>query len=221
MEILKLILSWFKKNAVLLLGSLAIFVMFVCFVSGCNYHKNRHPCPEPNIVTNTIILHDSSWYHIIDSLNHIVDSLKNKPQPEPVIVYKPGEKIPVPADIDTAAILAKYYTTFRYYWQFPEKFTPDDSIRIKLNTTISQNKPLVYDLSYQWLKPQTIINTTVDNSVKYNSYLYFGLDIFCPNMEYSEIALFYASRKSLLGIGYAPLSKGGSFKIALPLFTWQ
>jgi len=216
---LKMVVDWIRKNIAFILGGLALFVMVACFVSGCNYHKHRHLCPE--ITTNTVIIHDTAWHRVVDSLNHIVDSLKNQPQPDPVIVYLPGEPVPIPADIDTAAILARYYTTYRYYWQYPEKFTPGDSIRIKLNTTISQNKPLVYDLSYQWLKPQTITNNSVDNSVHYNKYLYVGMDLPFYKMENAEITALLAFRRGQIGFGYAPISKTGSFKIGLPLLKFQ
>ena len=219
MEILKLVLKWVKKNAALLLGGMAIFVMFACFVSGCNYHKRQFPCPEPT--TETILVTDTSWHQIVDSLYRIIDTLQNKPQPDPVIVYQPGEIIPVPQPVDTAAILARYYTTYRYYWQYPEKFTPDDSIRIKLNTTISQNKPLVYDLSYQWLKPQTINNYTQDNSIHYAKYLYAGIDFPFYNAEYFEIAILSTFKRGYLGAGYAPLQKGVSLKTGIRLFSWQ
>jgi len=203
MEILKLILDWFKKNAVLLLGSLAVFVMFVCFVSGCNYHKNHSKCPE--ITTNTVIIHDTIIYQIADTIPFYI-------QKTDTIIYT--ETIIQP--VDTAEILKNYFALHVYnrHWE-------DSLLSVNLRDTVTQNRFMGNDFNYRILRPQTIINTIVDNSVKYNSCLYFGLDIFCPNMEYSEIALFYASRKSLLGIGYAPLAKGGSFKIALPLFTWQ
>ncbi len=213
---IKTLVDWIRKNLVFILGGIFLFCMVACFVSGCNYHKNRFPCPVPR--TDTIEVKDSAWYHIIDSLNHIVDSLKNRPQPDPVIVYQPGEQVPVPADIDTAAILARFYTTFRYYWQYPEKFTPGDSIRIKLNTTISQNKPLVYDLSYQWLKPQSIINNTVDQSITYKKYFYIGLDLPFYNMENAEITALFAFRRGFLGGGYAPFAKGFSLETGFTLF---
>lgn len=213
------ITDWIRKNAALLLGGLAIFVMMTCFVSGCNYHKNHHPCPQPT--TDTIEIQDTSWHQIVDSLFHIIDSLKNKPQPDPVIVYQPGEIIPVPQPVDTAAILARYYTTFRYYWQFPEKFTDQDSIRIKLNTTITENRPTVYDLSYQWLKPQTIINNSVDNSVRYSKYIYAGIDLPLKNIEYASIDILSTFKGGYFGIGYVPLQKGISLKTGIRLFKWE
>jgi len=213
------IILWLKKNLAFILAGIFMFCMIACFISGCNYHKNHFKSPEAQTVT--IEVRDTGWYHIVDSLNHVVDSLKNKPQPDPVIVYQPGEKIPIPADVDTAAILARHYTTFRYYWQFPEKFTPGDSIRIKLNTTISENKPLVYDLSYQWLKPQTIVNNTVDNSVHYNKYLYVGLDLPFYKMENAEITALYAFSRGYLGGGYAPFAKGFSLKTGVTLLKFK
>jgi len=211
-KMLKLILDWFKKNAALLLGGLAIFVMFACFVSGCNYHKNHFKCPE--ITTDTVITHDPYWHHIADSLANLPPVEKIKWQPQDTFFTPPDTFF---KDVDTAAILKNHFSVFRYKWYKLDT----GKLELYLFTTITQNKPIKYELDYKILQPQTIINNTQDNSITYKSYLYAGLDIFCPNMEYSEIALFYASRKSLLGIGYAPLSKGGSFKIALPLFTWQ
>ena len=98
---MKLILNWFKKNAALLLGSFAIFVMFVCFVSGCNYHKKRFKCPE--ITTNTIIIHDTLIHEIVDSFPYYVQNWDT-------IIYTDTIIQPV----DTAEILRDYFALHVY-----------------------------------------------------------------------------------------------------------
>jgi hypothetical protein len=172
-------------------------------VSGCNYYKHRHICPE--ITTHTVIIHDTLIHEIVDSFPYYVSHTDT-------IIYSDTIIQPV----DTAAILSDYfaYHVYNRKWQ-------DTLIQVSIRDTITENRFLGNDFKYQILRPQTIVNYTQDNSVTYNSYFYLGLDLTLPNMEYAEITAFYASRKSLIGIGYAPLIKGGSFKIALPLFKWQ
>ena len=210
-KMLKL-LNWFKKNTAILLGSFAIFVMFACFVSGCCYHKNHSKCPE--ITTNTIILHDPYWYHIADSLSNLPPKEKIKWQPQDTF-FTPSDTFF--KNVDTAAILKNHFSVFRYKW---DKL---DTGKLELNlfTTISENKPLKYELDYKILQPQTIINNTQDNSIHYAKYIYAGFDLPFKNIEYASVDVLYAFSRGYLGFGYIPLQKGLSLKGGVNLFKWQ
>ena len=151
------ILNWFKKNAALLLGSFAIFVMFACFVSGCCYHKNHSKCPE--IITNTVILHDTLIHQIIDTIPFYI-------QKTDTIIYT--ETIIQP--VDTAMILRDYFALHVYdrEWYGLDSLTNDSLLYVNIHDTITRNKSIGNKFEYRILRPQTINNYTQDNSITYN-----------------------------------------------------
>ena len=213
-----IIKAWLKKNLAWLLGALAIFVMVVCFVSGCNYHKNR---TKPEYITNTVILRDTSSYKIIAQLNCEIDSLKNLPAKER-IKWLPQDTLFTPADTffkdaDTMAILRHCYSKYRYRYY---KCIPD-SLELELFTTVQRNMPIKYEVNYKILMPQTITYNTVDNSVNYSRYLYGGLDVPFYYMDGTEVELMYAFERGYIGGGYAPLAKSGSLKAGFTLFKFK
>ncbi len=213
--------AWFIKNLKIILLAVLLICLLASFISGCRYHKFNFPCPEPK--TDTLLVVDTTWHRVVDSLNRVVDSLKNRPEPKPEIVYEPGEPYPVPADIDTAAILHDYYTTYRYTWYYPDSslWTSKDDIHVKLKTTVTQNKPVVYDFSYQWLKPQTVINNSVDQSIHYTRYVYLGLSLPIKDFSYAEIEALYAFRKGYVGAGYIPSIRSVTVKTGVTLFKFK
>jgi len=200
---LKLILSWIKKNAALLFGSLAIFVMFACFVSGCNYHKNHFKCPE--ITTHTVILHDTLIHQIVDTFPYYISHTDT-------VIYTDTIIEPV----DTAAILRDYfaYHIYNRQWQ-------DSLLQVNLWDTITENRFLHNEFTYRILRPQTIINTTQDNSITYNKYLLLGISVPFKNIEYTEFSVLSTFRKGYLGIGYLPMQGGISIKGGVSMFKWQ
>ena len=197
------LLNWFKKNAVLLFGSLAIFVMFACFISGCCYHKNHSKCPE--ITTNTVIIHDTLIHNIVDSFPYYISNTVK-------IIYRDTIIQPV----DTAEILRDYFALHVYNRQWE-----DSLLSVNLRDTITENYFLGNKFQYQILRPQTIINNTQDNSVHYAKYLYAGINIPFYNAEFSEIVILSTFKGGYLGCGYTPLQKGLSLKTGIRLFKWQ
>jgi hypothetical protein len=194
--------DWIKKNAALLLGGLAVFVMMTCFVSGCNYHKHRHPCPE--ITTHTVIIHDTLIYNIVDSFPYYISHTDTIVYPDTII-----------QPVDTAEILRDYFALHVYdrHWE-------DSLLAVDLRDTVTQNRFLHNDFSYKILRPQQIINYYQDNSVHYSKYIYGGVSI--PfNIEYASIDILSTFKRGYFGIGYAPLQKGVSLKGGLRLFTWE
>lgn len=212
MKILKLILSWIRKNAALLGGGIFVFLMIVCFVSGCNYHKNRFKCPE--ITTDTIYKTDDYWHHIADSLANLPSEEKIKWIPQDTL-FTPADTFI--KDVDTAAILRDYYSTYRYHWGRLDT----GKLKFDLYTTVTENMPVKYELDYKILQPQKIINNIQDNSVHYSKYVYLGIDLPVKNMDFVSIDVLVASKRLLIGGGYVPLQKGVSLKVAIPLLKWE
>jgi len=195
-----IIKAWLKKNLAWLLGALAIFVMVVCFVSGCQFHKNRFPCPEPT--THTVIIHDTLIHQITNTVDHYhlkVDT----------IIYNDTIIQPV----DTAAILRDHFTLHVYSREWK-----DSLINVWVRDTITENHFLQNDFRYQILRPQQIVYNTVDNSVNYSRYLYGGLDVPLYYMDGTEVELMFAFEKGYIGGGYAPLAKSGSLKAGFALW---
>lgn len=197
------ILNWLKKNAAILLGGLAIFVMFACFISGCCYHKNHSKCPE--IITNTVIIHDTLIHEIVDTFPYYISHTDTVIYTD--IIIQP---------VDTAEILRDYFALHIYnrHWE-------DSLLSVNLRDTITENHFLGNQFQYQILRPQTIINTTQDNSIHYAKYVYAGFDLPFKNMEYASVDVLYVFSRGYLGFGYIPLQKCISFEIGLRLFSWE
>lgn len=200
---IKKIKKWLVNNFTFILGGLAIFIMIVCFVSGCQFHKHRFPCPEPTIVTNTVILHDTVT-HYIDKWHYS--------QHTDTILY-PDTVIQA---VDTAAILRDFFALHVY-----SRNWTDSLLTVDLRDTVTQNKFLQNEFKYRILRPQTIIYQTLDQSIHYNKYFYLGLDLPTYNMEYSEVTALYAFDKGFIGAGYAPFQKGVSVKAGFKIFKFE
>lgn len=200
-----IILNWLKKNLAFILGGLAIFIMVACFVSGCQYHKHQNPCPEPTIVTNTVLIHDTIIHEIVDTFPFYI--IKND-----TIIYIEE----IPAVVDTAKILADYFALHVY-----SRSWTDSLLTVDLRDTVTQNRFLQNEFKYKILRPQAVINTTVDNSVNYYNYLYAGIDFPFYNAECLEFSVLSAFKRGYIGVGYAPMQKGISIKTGVRLFSWQ
>jgi len=219
MAMLKLILSWIKKNVTFLLGGMALILMIVCFVSGCNYHKNRHESPEVNSDTTENV--NPNVYKIIDSLQTVIDSLMSLP-PEIRDRWLPQDTFYTPPDtffkdVDTAAILKNHYSVYRYHWYKLDT----GKLKLDLWTTVTRNMPIKYELDYQILQPQQTIINTQDNSVHYAKYIYGGIDLPLPDIEFTSVDVLYAFSRGYLGVGYIPLQKGVSLKTGIRLFKFK
>lgn len=202
-KFITVIYEWIKKNVVFILFGLTIFLMFTCFVSGCNYYKKRFVCPDPSIITNTVLIHDTIIHEI--TANHYIQNTDT-------IIYTDT----VFREVDTAMILKDYFAIHVYnrHWE-------DTLIKVDLKDTVTQNTFLGNKFKYEILRPQTIINTTVDNSVHYNKYLYVGLDIPFKNSENASIDVLFAFQKGYLGAGYLPLVKGFSLKTGVKIAKFK
>ena len=81
----------------------------------------------------------------------------------------PGDSIPypVPADVDTAAILQKYFTKFYY-----EQTIEDSNLKAIVKDTIYMNQLFSRAFTYQWKKPVSIVTETV--MAKKNRFFFGG-----------------------------------------------
>jgi hypothetical protein len=139
----------------------------------------------------------------------------------PQIKVLPGEVIPVPVpqNVDTQKILEAYFAKYPYV-----RFFENDTIRVRLEDSISQNKFLSPGkFSYQWLKPiktETSTTITVTNEAKKR------INILAGGHTNFQKAFFYdwgpdlylkTKRENLFGIGYDVRTEAYSIKAAVNL----
>jgi hypothetical protein len=119
--------------------------------------------------------------------------------------------------VDTAAILADYYSIHYYTRDWYDINQSDTLIHIRLEDAIMENMPIDNNFSYRWFKPQTIINNSVTN-VSYSRYLYAGLSVPLNDYKFAAGSVYFASDRLLFGVGYVPYYKGvtvtGGLKLA-------
>ena len=210
---------------------LSIVGIVLLFGAGmfCGYKIYPKVKPCPTITVDTIPIVDSSWHYLKDSLENANFNLKKELaywKAHRDTIKLPGDSIPVPIDVDTAAILKDYFSTYKYGW-----FKEDDSIAIKDSVTITQNIPIKHNLYYQFKKPfETIINN-IDNSITYNSYLQAGLYVPVYNLNSDssnfrninnlQLELTYTGRKGYLGVGYQPLNNTFGLRVGGTIFKFK
>ena len=122
--------------------------------------------------------------------------------------------IPVPATVDTAAIIRKFYTEFLY-----TDSTRDSNILIVNRYIIAENKVISDSTRYKLLKPQiekTITNTFVAPN---KMYLSVGLQIGAgkTNFLFSPELLLTDKKRRCYGVGYDLVNKMYLGKIYIPL----
>jgi hypothetical protein len=163
------------------------------------------------IVLCVIFLQHKFFPTIIDESIHTSDTIYQDtgkvvyvPQPYPIFVDTSRiDTVILP--VDSAAIVAeylalhqKYYSTYHY----EDTLVDDSTMYIKINSEISQNKPLKYYVDWYDRTPTVINNTT--NIYRQNEF-YLGLDI--GNQELSANLLFLSKKGYIFGVGYDPLNK--------------
>lgn len=172
------------------------------FIGGYKMYPSIHPCPT--VTSDTVFVHDTTVYTIVDSI----------PYPVRDTIFFP-DTVTIPTDVDTNAILQDYYAVYGYPWE-----KADSNIKFNLYTTITQNKPIRYSFSYELLKPQEVVYNNIDNSITYNRYLYAGAGIstYEPNIS---LNLLYASDKSYFKVGYTPKTKGIELGAGIKLLKFK
>jgi hypothetical protein len=182
---------------------IALIVLLLGILGGWNLHKILRPCPA--IIHDTISIVDSVEIHIIDHAPFYVQHLDTILYPDTIL-----------QQVDTAKILKNYFALHIY-----DRDWKDTNIVITLRDTITQNKYLHNDFAYKILRPQTIINNTVDNYIIYNHYGFIGFTGVLKDYKQSSIDFIYAAPKLYLGVGYNPYINGVNFKAGIKLFKFK
>jgi len=206
----------------LIIGCLVVVLLFGLGTwTGWSLHKTLRPCPT--ITTDTVAIQDPYWHHIADSLAGLSPIEKIKWLPQDTL-YVPGDTILTP--VDTAAILKDYFSVYVYNWE-----NDDDTLSVKLKTTVTENKPIAYDLKYKVLPPFTTVINNIDNSLTYHKYLQFGADI--PLYRYKtdsttispinrvSLELNYVFPKGYAGVGWRPYDNTISARLGTTIFKFK
>lgn len=182
------------KNIKSYLIAFGVFVvlMLISFIGGCVHGRKQ----VPEVITHTVILHDTIIHHITDIFPYYVSH-------SDTIIYKDT----VFKDVDTAAILKDHFALHVY-----DRKWNDTLVNIWISDTIAQNRPYRNDFSYKILRPQTITNHLQDNSVTYLKYLYggFSLPLYpfkansISNINYISVEAVFAYSKGYIRANWQP-----------------
>ena len=173
----------FAKYIVLFVIGFAVLFLAGVYVTGCKHGQKMVHCPE--VKTNTVYIHDTVFHKILDRY--------------PYYVYKTDTIFAptfYPLKVDTVFILKDYFATHvvKRNWQ-------DSLITVSLTDYISENKPSKNDFQYKILRPQTIINNSVDNSVHYNKYFYLYGEM-PVDIKTVRLGGLFAFRQGLISVSY-------------------
>lgn len=169
-----------------------IITGIILLLLGLAFWGGRRTCPGPQIETHTDTLYVYDTITKVITKDHYTETIDTIFYPDSILI---------PADVDTAAILADYYRTYKY-----DRSWGDSTISVNFSDYISRNRITRSTLlNYKLLKPQsTIINTT--NVLNYQKYINIGLrtDI---TFLYPEFQASYIGPKFSYGLGYMPRQK--------------
>jgi hypothetical protein len=192
-----------KIRGYLIATGITLLILAGLFFAGYRYYSIRNPCPGP--VTETVYIHDTVIHRIVDTVPYYIV------RRDSVIRWRE-----VPADVDTMQILDDFYAC-HYYTRTWE----DSLLRATSEDVIAENQFVDNRFTYQILRPQTVINNTVDNSVNYSKYLYLGMSATYPELKYADLSLSYAFSGGYLGVGYYPFIKTVSLKWGVNLHKFK
>jgi hypothetical protein len=195
------------KTINLIIGSVVVLLLF-----GGGFWAGRATKKCPTITRDTTYVYDTTWYPIYDTISYIrIDTLE-----------LPGDTtFPI---VDTALILKDHFIKRGFAWE-----KKDTNININGYSVITQNKLISTEIKYKWLKPQTIINNTIDNTITYNRYLYGGVSIpIYPikidsvyNINYIGLEAIYAYPKGYIGFEWQPYVKTYSLKMGIKILQFK
>jgi hypothetical protein len=196
-----------KISSIYIAYAVVFVLMFgLTFIGGCKYGKSR--CPT--ITQDTIQVHDTIIHTIIDSVPYYVIHT------DTII-----QQVTLPSVIDTVAILQDYYATHVYDRQWYGIEGQDSLLSVTVKDYITQNKPIHNTFNYRILRPQTVINNSIDNSIHYNRYLYATISspVYPLPKASINIGLAYAGPKAFMGVSYEPINKVVTAHLGIKLFT--
>jgi hypothetical protein len=163
-----------------------LIALAASFIGGCQYGKTRKKCPQ--ITSDTVLVYDTVDHYIYNIWPWYI-------QGKDTTIYDT-----VPQDVDTALILRDYFARRIY----PDRNWKNDTVDIHVTDTISQNRLMGNSMRYRIKIPFTQITNTTDNTITYNRYLYFGVNVPIKNVNYVELETTYNWEKGYLGASYSP-----------------
>jgi len=172
-------------NKFLLRITILCLVVTAMALDKCNELKENNGTKTK---TTTKIIRDTVWYHLAE---------KQEPKAADSVL------VPVPANVDTAAILECYFTKYAYL-----DTLADTNIVIAIRDTISRNRILFRDYTYQIKRPQVIQNTAIEEPKRLS--LYVGASAaFNKNLlvGLSPELMLVGKNKTVYGLGYDLLNK--------------
>jgi len=196
------LILFIKKWIFYALGFMVLLMLV--FIKGCNHGKTLVKCPV--IVTGITAKVDTVTHYIYNIWPWYISG-------EDSIVYKHDT---IQAKVDTLAILRDYYAL-----HFSKKQWRDSLLEVNLDMMITENKFYPQEFGYKILRPQTIINNSVDNSTNYSKYLYIGGSVPVKDVKYTNFSLFYAFPAGLVGAGYNPYLKSIQVTGAIKLIKFK
>lgn len=179
-----------------------ILILSASFLGGYKFYGYKNRCPE--IQRDTVWVRDTVIHTIPNDVHHYHDSLIT------VIHYDT-----IPADVDTAQILAAYFDVKEY-----ARTWKDTLLKVELTDWISQNRILDTRMTYQILRPQTVI-TNVTNDIRYTKYIYLGADVPLKDIKYFNVDLIFAAPGWYAGAGYNIKLQSLSLKAGVRLFKFE
>lgn len=194
----------------LIIAGIIIFILLFTFMGGCHHGKKIKVCPT--IETGTTIKTDTVDHYIYNIWPWYYEGKDS-------IVY-----VDVPAVVDTMKILADYYAK-----HYSNKKWSDSLLDVDLDMMITQNKFYPQKFKYNIKRPQTIINNTIDNSIHYSRYLYFGtgLPVYpfkangISNINYLSLEAIYAAPKGYFKVGWQPYTEQFSLSAGVRIVKFK
>lgn len=193
-----------KKVSTYIIIGLVLIALAGLFFAGYGYYPKRNPCPE--IVSDTVYIHDTVWHEIHDAIPYYI--VKRDTIIKYEIIYE---------NIDSLAIIERWL----YSYEIFDREWNDSLINVTIKDTIFQNIPIGNVFNYRILRPQTIINNVENKVTQYSSYIVGAVDLPLNAMKYSEIEAMYIWKYGMLGVGYTPEIKAISFKLGIPIIRFK
>ena len=166
------------------------FILFLLILGGCLYIQWRFfPRKTVRVETETMV----------DTIYQDTVITEYIPDPYPVEVISPPETVKIPAD--TAELIKKYLALHNNYFStytYKDTLKDDTLAFVEVESKITQNKPIKYNLRYFDRTP-SVINKEV--KIYHQNEFYVGISNTAPSV------LFKSKKGFIVGAGYDPLNK--------------
>lgn len=175
-----------------LLNTVLSLAILICLGYACHFYLQSKAVLQPNSVDTLYVVpkYDSAPRVIRNTVN-------NYPRIRDSFPY------PVPADVDTAAILARYYTAYHY-----SQTVRDSNLELSIADTITENRIAGRGITYKLLRPTKIAYLTQQAEARRR--LYAGAWAGYNGKAMAGPQLLYIGKKDIgATIGYDMLNRGG------------